>query len=309
MKVSKSLLAAAIASLLTACGSGGSVEFQSQKGDPEILVVDEYKIETAKGPSLVQEENRPLGVNGPALIQGEKRPLGVNGPGLVNVHPYAVNGPSTFRGELVYAEAESKGEPLVQWQEAYGESQKGESLVNSVPEYHFQKGDSVVHNIQDFVYENGNPAFNEVEELAICQREGLRDQDSCESVLVSINSGMTEAHYIAMENPEAFKRDALGRVRTAEGYFRRALKREGEYAEVIQYIVDACMRSYVAEDGSPIELDAVSARNARYLCAGQAMAAYYYVNGVPSDHKDVGNPGLCADRGLCGDIFLKYQWE
>lgn len=59
------MIAVAVAGMLVGCGSGGgSVEFQSQKGEPEVLeVLPEFKIETAKGEGLVREQKTRVPVS------------------------------------------------------------------------------------------------------------------------------------------------------------------------------------------------------------------------------------------------------
>ena len=233
------MIAVAIAGMLVGCGSGGgSVEFQSQKGEPEVLeVLPEFKIESANGEGLVQEQKPEF------QYQDALKPV---------VNEVAEGG-------------ESKGQPLVQ---------------EDNPEFH---------------QENGDHAFESIEDLAICQREGLQDQETCQAALAFINTGMSEAKGEFDKDPAAFQIQANGAVATAEGGIKRATKRDATYPEVIEYLVNS-----VAEDETMVS---------RYTAAGYAIATYYYVRGIPEGHTKTGNPGLCADKGLCGDEYLKYQWN
>ena len=316
------MIAVAVAGMLVGCGSGGgSVEFQSQKGEPEVLEIaeyqggvnlesaavqdenhefigsvhgesltqdalPEYKIETAKGPSLVQQpspefhnQNGQGAVNEVpeadmsryGLVQEEKPEFNgaVHGTGLVGGHGDLLitqHGESLVRYQDVYAESTSKGESVVRYQDAYAEST-----------------------------DKGDPAFESVEELAICQRDGLQEQESCQAALSFINTGMSEAKGEFDKDPATFQIRAKGAVATAEGGIKREMKREPTYAEVIEYLVNS-----VAEDETMAS---------RYTAAGYAIAAYYYVRGIPEGHTKTGNPGLCADKGFCGDEYLKYQWN
>lgn len=282
------MIAVAVAGMLVGCGSGGgSVEFQSQKGEPEVLVVNEYKIETAKGPSLTSEEKpefkhydalKPSINEVPeadmsryGLAQEEKPEFtgSVHGEGLVQDEnrPYGVNGPSLIQEQRAYAKQESKGEPLIQgFKDAYVEQS-----------------------------ENGMPAFNEVEELAICQREGLQDQETCQAALSLIETGIGEAKGEFDKNPQTFQVQSEAIVGTAENGIKRQTKRDATYPEVIEYLVNATLEDDTFEN--------------RYAAAGYAIATYYYVRGIPEGHTKTGNPGLCADKGFCGDEYLKYQWN
>lgn len=233
------MIAVAVAGMLVGCGSGGgSVEFQSQKGEPEVLeVLPEFKIETAKGDGLVREQKPEF------QYQDALKPV---------VNEVAEGG-------------ESKGQPLVQ----------GDN-----PEFH---------------QENGDPAFESIVELAICQREGLQDQETCQAALALINTGMSEAKGEFDKDPAAFQIQANGAVATAEGGIKRSTKRDATYPEVIEYLVNS-----VAEDETLAS---------RYTAAGYSIASYYYVRGIPEGHTKTGNPGLCADKGFCGDEYLKYRWN
>lgn len=272
------MIAVAVAGMLVGCGSGGgSVEFQSQKGEPEVLIVNE--VVSTNGESLVQEE----------------------------------------KPEYLY----QKGEPLTQEQLPEGGAEKGPSLVQQEQEtyhvnYQSYNGSSVIRNDgeiritqhgESFVQEEnpeggvdkGTGAIESVEELAICQREGLQEQENCEASLSFINTGMSEAKAEFDKDPHAFQIQATGFVGTAENSIKRDKQRAKlenttpTYAEVIEFLVKA-----VAEDET---------MESRYIAAGQAIAAYYYVRGIPEGHTQTGNPGLCADKGLCGDVYLKYQWN
>lgn len=147
----------------------------------------------------------------------------------------------------------------------------------------------------EFHQENGDPAFESIEDLAICQREGLQDQETCQAALAFINTGMSEAKGEFDKDPAAFQIQANGAVATAEGGIKRATKRDATYPEVIEYLVNS-----VAEDETMAS---------RYTAAGYSIASYYYVRGIPEGHTKTGNPGLCADKGFCGDEYLKYQWN
>lgn len=233
------MIAVAVAGMLVGCGSGGgSVEFQSQKGEPEVLeVLPEFKIETAKGEGLVREQKPEF------QYQDALKPV---------VNEVAEGG-------------ESKGQPLVQ---------------EDNPEFH---------------QENGDPTFESIEDLAICLREGLQDQETCQAALAFINTGMSEAKGEFDKDPAAFQIQANGAVATAEGGIKRATKRDATYPEVIEYLVNS-----VAEDETMAS---------RYTAAGYSIASYYFVRGIPEGHTKTGNPGLCADKGFCGDEYLKYQWN
>lgn len=237
------MIAVAVAGMLVGCGSGGgSVELQSQKGEPEVLeVLPEFKIETAKGEGLVREQKPEF------QYQDALKPV---------VNEVAEGG-------------ESKGQPLVQ---------------EDNPEFH---------------QENGDSAFESVEELAICQREGLQDQETCQAALAFINTGMSEAKGEFDKNPAVFQVQSQGIVGTAENGIKRSTKRDATYPEVIEYLVTALLMSKEQED-------TFENRNA---AAGYAIATYYYVRGIPEGHTKTGNPGLCADKGFCGDEYLKYQWN
>lgn len=264
------MIAVAVAGMLVGCGSGGgSVEFQSQKGEPEVLeVLPEFKIETAKGEGLVQEQKpefnhyaalKPSTLESPevdmsryGLVQDEKPEFigPVHGEGLVHeVSPYAQNGPSLIQEQYAYAEHTDKGEP----------------------------------------------AFNEVEELAICEREGLQDQETCQRVLSLIETGISEAKGEFDKNPQAFQIQSKAIVGTAENTIKRQTKRDATYPEVIEFLVMSTLEEETFEN--------------RYAAAGYAIATYYYVRGIPEGHSNTGNPGLCADKGYCGNQYLKYQWN
>lgn len=279
------MIAVAVAGMLVGCGSGGgSVEFQSQKGDPEVLeVLPEFKIETAKGEGLVQEQ-KPEFQYQDALkpVVNEVSEADMSRYGLVEEKP-------EFTG-AVHGGGQVGG---------YGElriTQHGEGAVNEVTEGGESKGQSLVQEENpEFHQENGDPAFESVEELAICQREGLQEQETCQAALSFINTGMSEANGEFDKDPATFQIQAKGAVATAEGGIKRATKRDATYPEVIEYLVNS-----VAEDETMAS---------RYTAAGYAIATYYYVRGIPEGHTKTGNPGLCADKGFCGDEYLKYQWN
>ena len=213
------ILAVAVAGMLVGCGSGGgSVEFQSQKGEPEVLVVDEFQHHDALIPT-----------------------------------------------------------------------------VNEVPEADMSRYGLVQEENPEFHQENGDPAFNEVEELAICQREGLRDQETCQAALNLIETGISEAKGEFDKNPQAFQVQSKAIVGTAENGIKRSTKRDATYPEVIEFLVNSTLEEDTFEN--------------RYAAAGYAIATYYYVRGIPEGHAKTGNPGLCADKGYCGDQYLKYQWN
>lgn len=300
------MITVAVAGILVGCGSGGgSVEFQSQKGEPEVLeVLPEFKIETAKGEGLVQEQKpefrieaakgegvvreqtpefnhyaalKPTTLEVPeadasryGLVQEEKPEFNgpVHGEGLVHeVNQYAQNGPSLIQEQYAYAEETAKGEPLIQgFKDAY-----------------------VEHS------ENGDPAFNEVEELTICEREGLQDQETCQRALSLIETGISEAKGEFDKNPPVFQNYSKGIVSTAEATIKRQTKRDAAYPEVIEFLVMSTLEEDTFEN--------------RYAAAGYAIATYYYVRGIPEGHSNTGNPGLCADKGYCGDQYLKHQWN
>ena len=201
------MIAVAVAGMLVGCGSGGgSVEFQSQKGEPEV------------------------------------------------------------RFQNAYAEETAKGNPEERSQDAY-----------------------VEHS------ENGYPAFNEVEELAICEHEGLQDQETCQRALSLIETGISEAKGEFDKNPQAFQIQSKAIVGTAENTIKRQTKRDAAYPEVIEFLVMSTLEEETFEN--------------RYAAAGYAIATYYYVRGIPEGHSNTGNPGLCADKGYCGNQYLKYQWN
>lgn len=282
------MIAVAVAGMLVGCGSGGgAVEFQSQKGEPEVLeVLPEFKIEAAKGDSLVQEQ-KPEFIHYDALkltvlevpeadmsryglAQEEKAEFNgpVKGDSLVHeVNPYAQNGPSMIQEQYAYAEETAKGEPLI----------------------HGFKDAYVEHS------ENGDPAFNEVEELAICEREGLQDQETCQRALSLIETGISEAKGEFDKNPPVFQNYSKGIVATAEATVKRQTKRDATFPEVIEFLVMSTLEEETFEN--------------RYTAAGYAIATYYYVRGIPEGHSNTGNHGLCADKGYCGDQYLKYQWN
>ena len=278
------MIAVVVAGMLVGCGSGGSVEFQSQKGDPEVLeVLPEFKIETVNGEGLVQEQ-KPEFQYQDALkpVVNEVSEADMSRYGLVEEKP-------EFTG-AVHGEGQVGG---------YGElhiTQHGEGAVNEVTEGGESKGQSLVQEeTPEFHQESGDPAFESVEELAICQREGLQEQETCQAALSFINTGMSEAKGEFDKDPATFQIQAKGAVATAEGGIKREMQREPTYAEVIEYLVNS-----VAEDETMAS---------RYTAAGYAIATYYYVRGIPEGHTKTGNPGLCADKGFCGDEYLKYQWN
>lgn len=233
------ILAVAVAGMLVGCGSGGGlIEFQSQKGEPEVLVVDEFQHHDALIPT-------------------------VNEVPEADLSPYA---------------------------------QDGDVAVNEVTEGGIDKGPSLVQEENpEFHQENGDPAFNEVEELAICQREGLRDQETCQAALNLIETGISEAKGEFDKNPQAFQVQSKAIVGTAENGIKRSTKRDDTYPEVIEFLVNSTLEEDTFEN--------------RYAAAGYAIATYYYVRGIPEGHTKTGNPGLCADKGYCGDQYLKYQWN
>lgn len=233
------ILAVAVAGMLVGCGSGGGlIEFQSQKGEPEVLVVDEFQHHDALIPT-------------------------VNEVPEADLSPYA---------------------------------QDGDVAVNEVTEGGIDKGPSLVQEENpEFHQENGDPAFNEVEELAICQREGLRDQETCQAALNLIETGISEAKGEFDKNPQAFQVQSKAIVGTAENGIKRSTKRDATYPEVIEFLVNSTLEEDTFEN--------------RYTAAGYAIATYYYVRGIPEGHRKTGNPGLCADKGYCGDQYLKYQWN
>lgn len=233
------ILAVAVAGMLVGCGSGGGlIEFQSQKGEPEVLVVDEFQHHDALIPT-------------------------VNEVPEADLSPYA---------------------------------QDGDVAVNEVTEGGIDKGPSLVQEENpEFHQENGDPAFNEVEELAICQREGLRDQETCQAALNLIETGISEAKGEFDKKPQAFQVQSKAIVGTAENGIKRSTKRDATYPEVIEFLVNSTLEEDTFEN--------------RYAAAGYAIATYYYVRGIPEGHTKTGNPGLCADKGYCGDQYLKYQWN
>lgn len=280
------MIAVAVAGMLVGCGSGGgSVEFQSQKGEPEVLeVLPEFKIESAKGEGLVQEQKPEF------QYQDALKPAVHDVPPEADVTRYGlVDEKPEFTG-AVHGEGQVGG---------FGElliTQHGEGAVNEVTEGGESKGQPLVQEENpEFHQENGDPAFESIEELAICQREGLQDQETCQAALAFINTGMSEARGEFDKDPAAFQIQANGAVATAEGGIKRATKRDATYPEVIEYLVNS-----VAEDETMVS---------RYTAAGYAIATYYYVRGIPEGHTKTGNPGLCADKGFCGDEYLKYQWN
>lgn len=210
---------------------------------------------------------------GEPLVQEELPAYGVNGPSTIRedrIYAEERKGPSLIHGQRVYAEEETKGEPLTQFQDAYAEETS-----------------------------NGDPTFNETEELAICQRAGLQEQETCQAALSLINTGMSEAKGEFDKEPDKFQQEARGIVATAEGGIKRNTKRDATYPEVIEYLVNVVLMSNEQED----------IFENRYTAAGYAIATYYYVRGIPEGHTKTGNPGLCADKGFCGDEYLKYQWN
>lgn len=277
------ILAVAVAGMLVGCG--GSVEFQSQKGEPEVLVVDEFQYQEALKPSINEVPEADMSLYG--LVQEEKPEFTgpVNGESLVqaDLNPYAQNGSSMIQEQYAYAEHTSKGPSLIQEQRVYAEAEsKGQSLVQ------FQ--DAYVEQA-----DNGDPALNEVEELAICQREGLQEQETCQTALNLIETGISEAKGEFDKNPQTFQLQSKAIVDTAENGIKRQTKRDATYPEVIEYLVKATLEEDTFEN--------------RYAAAGYAIATYYYVRGIPEGHTKTGNPGLCADKGYCGDQYLKYQWN
>lgn len=246
------ILAVAVAGMLVGCGSGGGlIEFQSQKGEPEVLVVDEFQHHDALIPTVNEVPEADRSRYG--LVHEEKPEFTgpVNGESLVQAdpNPYAQKGESIVRYQDVYAEQES----------------------------------------------NGDPAFNEVEELAICQREGLQDQETCQAAMNLIETGISEAKGEFDKNPQAFQVQSKAIVGTAENGIKRSTKRDATYPEVIEFLVNSTLEEDTFEN--------------RYAAAGYAIATYYYVRGIPEGHAKTGNPGLCADKGYCGDQYLKYQWN
>ena len=230
------MIAVAVAGMLVGCGSGGgSVEFQSQKGEPEVLVVDEFQYQEALKPATNEVPEADMSPYG--LVQEEKPEY----TGSVN------------------------GESLV-----YG---RGELLIT----------------------QHGEGAFNEVEELAICEREGLQDQETCQRALSLIETGISEAKGEFDKNPQAFQIQSKAIVGTAENTIKRQTKRDATYPEVIEFLVMSTLEEDTFEN--------------RYAAAGYAIATYYYVRGIPEGHSNTGNPGLCADKGYCGNQYLKYQWN
>lgn len=280
------MIAVAVAGMLVGCGSGGgSVEFQSQKGEPEVLeVLPEFKIESAKGEGLVQEQKPEF------QYQAALKPAVHDVPPEADMTRYGlVDEKPEFTGaDHGEGQVGGFGELLI--------TQHGESAVNEVAEGGESKGQPLVQEENpEFHQENGDPAFESIEELAICQREGLQDQETCQAALAFINTGMSEAKGEFDKDPAAFQIQANGAVATAEGGIKRSTKRDATYPEVIEYLVNS-----VAEDETMAS---------RYTAAGYAIATYYYVRGIPEGHTKTGNPGLCADKGFCGDEYLKYQWN
>lgn len=294
------MIAVAVAGMLVGCGSGGgSVEFQSQKGEPEVLVVDEFKIESAKGPSLVQEQPpefqdytalKPTVLEAPEADEGKLGTVrqedpefvgSVKGEGAVNEVPMV----DEYRYGLVQEEKPEFTSPV-----------KGESLVHDVSPY-AQNGTSLIQEQYAYAEEtaNGDSAFHEVEELAICQREGLQDQETCQAALSLIETGISEAKGEFDKNPAGFQVQSKTFVATAEESIKRKAKRDATFPEVIEFLVNSTLEEETFEN--------------RYTSAGYAIATYYYVRGIPEDHSNTGNPGLCADNGFCGDQYLKHQWH
>ena len=281
------ILAVAVAGMLVGCGSGGgSVEFQSQKGEPEVLAGDEFQYHEALNPAVNEAPEADMSHYG--LVQEEKPEFTgpVNGESLVqaDLNPYAKNGSSLIQEQRVYAEAESKGQSLVQFQNVYAEeTAKGEPLNQGFKDAYVEHA------------ENGDSTFNEVEELAICQREGLQDQETCQAALNLIETGISEAKGEFDKNPQTFQLQSKAIVGTAENGIKRQMKRDATYPEVIEFLVNSTLEDDTFEN--------------RYTAAGYAIATYYYVRGIPEGHTKTGNPGLCADKGFCGEQYLKYQWN
>ena len=280
------MIAVAVAGMLVGCGSGGgSVEFQSQKGEPEVLeVLPEFKIETAKGEGLKQDPLPEYKIDtqrGQPLVNPEKGEFHLQrGQGAVNEVPEA----DISRYGLTQEEKPEFNGPV-----------HGEGLVHEVNPY-AQNGQSLIQ--EQYAYaehtDNGEPAFNEVEELAICEREGLQDQETCQRALSMIETGISEAKGEFDKNPVVFQNQSKGIVATAEESIKRKAKRDATYPEVIEFLVMSTLEEETFEN--------------RYAAAGYAIATYYYVRGIPEGHSKTENPGLCADKGYCGDQYLKYQW-
>lgn len=280
------ILAVAVAGMLVGCGSGGGlIGFQSQKGEPEVLVVDEFQHHDALIPTVNEVPEADMSRYGLAHEEKPEFTGPENGESLVqaDLNPYAQNGSSLIQEQYAYAEHTSKGPSLIQEQRVYAEAEsKGQSLVQ------FQ--DAYVEQA-----DNGDPALNEVEELAICQREGLQEQETCQTALNLIETGISEAKGEFDKNPQAFQVQSKAIVGTAENGIKRSTKRDATYPEVIEFLVNSTLEEDTFEN--------------RYAAAGYAIATYYYVRGIPEGHTKTGNPGLCADKGYCGDQYLKYQWN
>lgn len=274
------MIAVAVAGMLVGCGSGGS--FESSKGQP-----------------LVHEELPAYGVNGPSTIREDR------------IYAEEAKGSSLIQEQRVYAERESKGPSLIQGQTTYVEHEsKGPSLIQGQRTYveAEAKGPSLIQSYEAYAEETdkGDPAFNEVEELAVCENEHLQEHGICNAAVSLINSGISEAKTEFDKDPQAFQLQSKGIVITAEETILRVNKanpsrigKKPTYAEVIEYLVKTILAGQEQED---------TFEN-RYTAAGYAIATYYYVRGIPEDHIKTWNPGLCADKGFCGDEYLKYQWN
>lgn len=136
--------------------------------------------------------------------------------------------------------------------------------------------------------------FNEIEDALVCHRRGLENKDDCMAAMEAIETGFTQAHEENVNALYEFQTLARGLVATAEGGIQRVMNRPATYPEVIEYITMSCTQS--------------TSLYVRFNCAGQAIAYYYYVKGVPEEHNNLGNPGLCPDRGFCAEQYLKYEW-
>lgn len=282
------MIAVAVAGMLVGCGSGGgSVEFQSQKGEPEVLVVDEYK-GGVNGDSTVQQDNPEyLHQKGESLVQ-EALPEGgaEKGTSLVQQEK-----PTIDEGKLgtVY-QKEDKPE--------FVGGVNGEGTIHDIQEFD-DSNVGTVHNPPEADYGvNGEPEIHQKEHGIICSAEEFEEGGyNCGAAVLAMGIGFTEAHNEYHQNRVKYRIEAEGLVHSIETYYLRSTKHKPSYADVIKKLTEACTNT----DG-PADV------YTEYTCKANAVVKYYIARGIPEEQREIESDGACADFGWCAHRFNQYVW-
>ena len=281
------ILAVAVAGVLVGCGSGGTVEFQSQKGVPEVLGIAEYQ-GGVNGESLVQSENPEYHYQkGDSLIQEALQEGGVDkGTPLVQQE-----NPTMDEGGLgtVYQEDDKP--------EFIG-GVNGEGVIHGIQEYD-DTNVGAVHNPPEADYGvNGEPEIHQKEHGTICSAEEFEEGGyNCGSAVLAMWIGFTEAHNEYHQNRVKYRIEAEGLVHSIETYYLRTTKHKPSYVDIIKKLTEACTNT---EGPADVYTE--------YTCKANAVVKYYIARGIPEDQREIESNGACADFGWCAHRFNLYVW-